>query len=247
MFYSWKDTVDTLLSVFVCVFAVPSLSVCMLSLHTVSPKYVSSMFQLVAALSSHHIFDHKHIVCHSALTSLTFSSHWIVSCLTWVCVWVCVFVTLQHQSLRLSDVHRKAQLWRGIVSISLIEAHDLQPMDANGLSDPYVKFRMGHQKYKSKVWSAWSLFKLLVHLGLFLSCKVNSGQVCFFSSMQTIPKTLNPQWREQFDFHLYDEQGSFIDITIWDKDAGKKDDFMGRLVMNLTFLCCSHTLIVWFD
>lgn len=53
--------------------------------------------------------------------------------------------------MRLSDVHRKAQLWRGIVSISLIEGCGLQPMDANGLSDPYVKFRMGHQKYKSKV------------------------------------------------------------------------------------------------
>lgn len=48
----------------------------------------------------------------------------------------------------------------------------------------------------------------------------------FFS--QTISKTLNPQWREQFDFHLYDEQGGFVDITVWDKDAGKKDDFMGR-------------------
>ncbi|XP_016093761.1 multiple C2 and transmembrane domain-containing protein 1-like [Sinocyclocheilus grahami] len=116
----------------------------------------------------------------------------------------------KHQSLRLSDVHRKAQLWRGIVSISLIEAHDLQPMDANGLSDPYVKFRMGHQKYKSK----------------------------------TIPKTLNPQWREQFDFHLYDEQGGFIDITIWDKDAGKKDDFMGRCQVDLSLLSkeCTHRL-----
>ena len=45
---------------------------------------------------------------------------------------------------------------------------------------------------------------------------------------QTIPKTLNPQWREQFDFHLYEEQGGFVDLTVWDKDAGKKDDFMGR-------------------
>ncbi|XP_051981276.1 multiple C2 and transmembrane domain-containing protein 1-like [Xyrauchen texanus] len=116
----------------------------------------------------------------------------------------------KHQSLRLSDVHRKAQLWRGIISISLIEGHDLQPMDANGLSDPYVKFRMGHQKYKSK----------------------------------TIPKTLNPQWREQFDFHLYDEQGGFVDITVWDKDAGKRDDFMGRCQVDLSVLSkeCTHRL-----
>uniref|UniRef100_A0A673WIE2 Multiple C2 and transmembrane domain containing 1 n=1 Tax=Salmo trutta TaxID=8032 RepID=A0A673WIE2_SALTR len=110
-------------------------------------------------------------------------------------------------SMRLSDVHRKAQLWRGIVSISLIEARDLQPMDANGFSDPYVKFRLGHQKYKSK----------------------------------TIPKTLNPQWREQFDFHLYEEQGGFIDITVWDKDAGKKDDFMGRCSIDLSPLSKEHT------
>ncbi|XP_040011382.1 multiple C2 and transmembrane domain-containing protein 1-like isoform X3 [Xiphias gladius] len=112
-----------------------------------------------------------------------------------------------YQSMRLSDVHRKAQLWRGIVSISLIEGRGLQPMDANGLSDPYVKFRMGHQKYKSK----------------------------------TIPKTLNPQWREQFDFHLYDEQGGYVDITVWDKDAGKKDDFMGRCTIDLSRLSKEHT------
>ncbi|KAM7391813.1 hypothetical protein PAMP_022470 [Pampus punctatissimus] len=112
-----------------------------------------------------------------------------------------------HQSMRLSDVHRKAQLWRGIVSISLIEGRGLQPMDANGLSDPYVKFRMGHQKYKSK----------------------------------TIPKTLNPQWREQFDFHLYEEQGGYMDITVWDKDAGKKDDFMGRCTIDLSLLSKEHT------
>ncbi|XP_041855710.1 multiple C2 and transmembrane domain-containing protein 1 isoform X4 [Melanotaenia boesemani] len=112
-----------------------------------------------------------------------------------------------YQSMRLSDVHKKAQLWRGIVSISLIEGRSLQPMDANGLSDPYVKFRMGHQKYKSK----------------------------------TIPKTLNPQWREQFDFHLYDEQGGFVDITVWDKDAGKKDDFMGRCTIDLSHLSKEHT------
>lgn len=93
------------------------------------------------------------------------------------------------------------------MSISLIEGRDLQPMDTNGFSDPYVKFRLGHQKYKSK----------------------------------TIPKTLNPQWREQFDFHLYEELGGYIDITVWDKDAGKRDDFMGRCTIDLAGLSKEHT------
>uniref|UniRef100_A0A1A8K0X0 Multiple C2 domains, transmembrane 1 n=1 Tax=Nothobranchius kuhntae TaxID=321403 RepID=A0A1A8K0X0_NOTKU len=113
----------------------------------------------------------------------------------------------QYPEQNLGSLCIKAQLWRGIVSISLIEGRGLQPMDANGFSDPYAKFRMGHQKYKSK----------------------------------TIPKTLNPQWREQFDFHLYEEQGGFVDITVWDKDAGKKDDFMGRCTVDLSLLSKEHT------
>ncbi|XP_027945108.1 multiple C2 and transmembrane domain-containing protein 1 isoform X3 [Eumetopias jubatus] len=113
----------------------------------------------------------------------------------------------QTQSLRLSDVHRKSQLWRGIVSITLIEGRDLKAMDSNGLSDPYVKFRLGHQKYKSKI----------------------------------MPKTLNPQWREQFDFHLYEEKGGIIDITAWDKDAGKRDDFIGRCQVDLSVLSREQT------
>ncbi|KAI4570115.1 hypothetical protein MJT46_007409 [Ovis ammon polii x Ovis aries] len=80
-------------------------------------------------------------------------------------------------------------------------------MDSNGLSDPYVKFRLGHQKYKSKI----------------------------------MPKTLNPQWREQFDFHLYEERGGIIDITAWDKDAGKRDDFIGRCQIDLSALSREQT------
>uniref|UniRef100_A0A8C8S7L1 Multiple C2 and transmembrane domain-containing protein 1 n=1 Tax=Pelusios castaneus TaxID=367368 RepID=A0A8C8S7L1_9SAUR len=113
----------------------------------------------------------------------------------------------QPQSLRLSDMHRKSQLWRGIVSITLIEGCELKAMDANGLSDPYVKFRLGHQKHKSKI----------------------------------VPKTLNPQWREQFDFHLYEERGGIIDITVWDKDAGKRDDFIGRCQVDLSVLSREQT------
>ncbi|KAJ8339542.1 hypothetical protein SKAU_G00363280 [Synaphobranchus kaupii] len=110
------------------------------------------------------------------------------------------FRETQQQNLRTSELNRKSQLWRGIVSISLIEGRNLTPMDTNGLSDPYVKFRLDHQKYKSK----------------------------------TMPKTLNPQWREQFDFHLYEENGGELEITVWDKDAGKRDDFIGRSLLQLS-------------
>uniref|UniRef100_A0A674PPL8 Multiple C2 and transmembrane domain containing 1 n=1 Tax=Takifugu rubripes TaxID=31033 RepID=A0A674PPL8_TAKRU len=100
-------------------------------------------------------------------------------------------------------LHRKAQLWRGIVSIALIEGRNLIPMDPNGLSDPYVKFRLGSQKYKSK--------------------------------------TLSPQWREQFDLHLYEESGGVLEITVWDKDTGRRDDFIGRCQLDLSTLAKEHT------
>ncbi|XP_056592380.1 multiple C2 and transmembrane domain-containing protein 1 isoform X2 [Triplophysa dalaica] len=113
----------------------------------------------------------------------------------------------QQQSVVLSEMYRKAQLWRGIVSISLIEGRDLVPMDQNGLSDPYVKFRLNHQKYKSK----------------------------------TIPKTLNPQWREQFDLHLLDEEGGVLEISVWDRDVGRRDDFIGQCQLDLSKLSREKT------
>uniref|UniRef100_H3D7T4 Multiple C2 and transmembrane domain containing 1 n=1 Tax=Tetraodon nigroviridis TaxID=99883 RepID=H3D7T4_TETNG len=115
--------------------------------------------------------------------------------------------SFQQQSMRLSELHRKAQLWRGIVNIALIEGRNLIPMDPNGLSDPYVKFRLGNQKYKSK----------------------------------TVPKTLSPQWREQFDLHLYEESGGVLEITVWDKDTGRRDDFIGRCMLDLSTLAKEHT------
>ncbi|XP_034402595.1 multiple C2 and transmembrane domain-containing protein 1 isoform X2 [Cyclopterus lumpus] len=108
---------------------------------------------------------------------------------------------------RLSELHRKSQLWRGIVSISLIQGRNLTPMDPNGLSDPYVKFKLGTQKYRSK----------------------------------TMPKTLNPQWRQQFDLNLYEETGGVLEISVWDKDTGKRDDLIGRCQLDLSTLSKEQT------
>ncbi|XP_013405890.1 multiple C2 and transmembrane domain-containing protein 1-like, partial [Lingula anatina] len=47
----------------------------------------------------------------------------------------------------------KSQIWNSVVTIVLIEGKQLLPMDDNGLSDPYVKFRLGNEKCRSKVKS----------------------------------------------------------------------------------------------
>eukprot|EP00118_Oscarella_pearsei_P004563 m.19761 g.19761 ORF g.19761 m.19761 type:complete len:916 (+) comp27899_c0_seq1:156-2903(+) len=88
----------------------------------------------------------------------------------------------------------KSQLWKGVLNVVLLNGKHLPAMDDNGFSDPYCKFRLGHEKYKSKV----------------------------------ISKTLNPEWKEQFDLHIFDGQKQLLEIEVWDRDYGAKDDFIGR-------------------
>ncbi|XP_047509895.1 multiple C2 and transmembrane domain-containing protein isoform X1 [Pieris napi] len=58
------------------------------------------------------------------------------------------------KNTRLSDVNKrlKAQIWSSVVTIVLVEAKNLPAMDIDTRSsDPYCKFRLGNEKYKSKV------------------------------------------------------------------------------------------------
>ncbi|KAG8222833.1 hypothetical protein J437_LFUL010349 [Ladona fulva] len=119
------------------------------------------------------------------------------------------------RNTKLSDMNRrlKSQIWSSVVTIVLIEGKNLVAMDMDGLSDPYVKFRLGNEKYKSK----------------------------------TVYKSLNPNWLEQFDLHLYDDQSQDLEITVWDKDSRTKDDFMGRCVIDLSKLEREKTHRIWKD
>ena len=49
----------------------------------------------------------------------------------------------------------KTQIWNSVVTIVLVDGRNLLAMDDNGYSDPYVKFRLGNEKYKSKVSDRW--------------------------------------------------------------------------------------------
>ena len=45
---------------------------------------------------------------------------------------------------------------------------------------------------------------------------------------KVIYETLCPRWLEQFDLNLFEDQTQELEVTVWDKDPGRKDDFMGR-------------------
>lgn len=53
------------------------------------------------------------------------------------------------QSSRLSDTLRKSQLWTSVVTVTLVEGLEL-PVEVSG-GHFFVTFRLGEQKFKSKV------------------------------------------------------------------------------------------------
>jgi hypothetical protein len=63
--------------------------------------------------------------------------------------------TLLNSSPSISNAVRNKrapyQLWQCVLNIVLIEGSNLLSMDDNGLSDPYVKFRLENERYKSKI------------------------------------------------------------------------------------------------
>lgn len=80
-----------------------------------------------------------HICCLGYLKVITVLVDWL-----FLVSWVVIFLLQYFQRTnRLADVNRrlKSQIWSSVVTIVLVEAKNLLPMDIDGLSDPYVKFR----------------------------------------------------------------------------------------------------------
>ncbi|KAK9973730.1 hypothetical protein ABG768_024439 [Culter alburnus] len=75
--------------------------------------------------------------------------------------------------------------------------------------------------------------------------KIQIGGETFKS--QVIKENLNPTWNEMYEVVLTQLPGQDLTLEIFDKDMDMKDDFMGRLKMNLSDIISSQYINEWFS
>ncbi|KAK0057218.1 rabphilin-3A [Biomphalaria pfeifferi] len=102
--------------------------------------------------------------------------------------------------------------------VRIIRCAELAAMDSNGYSDPYVKVYLKPDKDKK------SKYKTTIK-----------------------KKTLNPEYNEEFTYEIRHNElaKKTLEITVWDKDIGKTNDFIGGVQLGINSK--GDRLRHWFD
>jgi len=99
----------------------------------------------------------------------------------------------------------KYSLQTKALQVGIIRCSNLPSKDSNGLSDPFVKVQMKPDPMRRK-------YKTIVRW-----------------------KNLNPEFNEEFVFDvlLQDLPKKTIEVTVWDKDYGRTNDYIGGLQIGI--------------
>lgn len=102
--------------------------------------------------------------------------------------------------------------------VGIIRCAGLAAMDSNGYSDPYVKIYLKPDALK-KTKRRTSIKK----------------------------KTLNPEYNEEFVYEIShrDLANKSLELTVWDHDVGKSNDFIGGIVLDIK--SSGSALSHWYD
>nr|XP_034175975.1 rabphilin-1 [Osmia lignaria] len=120
---------------------------------------------------------------------------------------------------------------RGALMVTIHRATNLLPMDSNGSSDPFVKLCLIENvtnNHRQHIFD-YSFARITIR-------KLVSRKVTNSNSQNTRVKwkTLNPEWNEEFAFaaRLTDLMKITLCLTVWDKDFGKSNDYLGGLELS---------------
>lgn len=120
---------------------------------------------------------------------------------------------------------------RRALMVTVHRATNLLPMDSNGSSDPFVKLcLLGDAAKNHHRLFDYSIVQTTAKR--LMSRRANKGHS--YQSTSVKRRTLDPEWNEEFTFpsRLTDLTNFTLYLTVWDKDFGKRDDYLGGLELN---------------
>ncbi|KAM4749038.1 multiple C2 and transmembrane domain-containing protein 2 [Rhinophrynus dorsalis] len=93
---------------------------------------------------------------------------------------------------------------------------------------------------KSQLWNGTISITLLEGINL-SECAAYDSFVRFKLGDQkyrskTLCKSVNPQWRERFDFHYFCDRMGILDIEVWGKDNRKHEELLGMCKLDISGL-----------
>uniref|UniRef100_A0A0N5A7A4 Multiple C2 and transmembrane domain-containing protein 1 n=1 Tax=Parastrongyloides trichosuri TaxID=131310 RepID=A0A0N5A7A4_PARTI len=111
-----------------------------------------------------------------------------------------------------NKMSKNQQIWYAVLNVVLVQANlnMLTLATSSSRPSPYVKFRLGNEKYKSKV----------------------------------IQQTFEPQWLEQFDLHIYDEETHDLELSVIDKST---NSVLGNSSLKMSDIIKEQTNEMWID